>query len=237
MKKNGFTLSELIISLSVVAVASALMMPTISKLIPDRNKTKVITTHSKLVSATDNILDNNMIYYCVDSELLRGLSCDNKPYTSVLNDDKFAGKDKYENLIANELGLIEDDGLADNFRWKATDGSFWRFERGCIEEGVFTLNNNDCSTTNTLGYRVTVDLNGTKNPNRIYGQNDETKPDRFRFRVDNYGGITAEDALTAAYLKNSMKSTSAKKDDLRDAKNFFSDTSNYARFSSFESKS
>ena len=40
MKKNGFTLSELIITLSIIGVASALMMPAITKAMPDKNKTK-----------------------------------------------------------------------------------------------------------------------------------------------------------------------------------------------------
>lgn len=41
-------------------------------------------------------------------------------------------------------------------------------------------------------------------------------PDRFRFRVDNYGSLTPDDAMSASYLKNSTRASS-KKDDKRDA--------------------
>ena len=221
MKKTGFTLSELIISLSIIGIASALMMPAISKLVPDRNKSKVISIHSKLVSAVDNLLDDDMIYWCLDNEDKEGLSCEGEPTEqSNFHNADYRGSQKFENLMVEQLGLENAaNPIISNFSYRSSDGVNWRFERGCSNnDGTFTANNNDCAVQNTLTYRITVDLNGTaaraagRNPNRIYGQAGELKPDQFRFRVDNYGGITPEDALTAAYLRNSFKSADKKND-------------------------
>lgn len=220
MKKTGFTLSELIVSLSIIGIASALMMPAISKLVPDRNKTKVISIQSKLVSAVDNLLDDDMIYWCLDNEDKEGLSCEGMPtIQSNFHNENFRGSQKFENLMVRQLGLEDAASVIDRFRYRTPDGVNWRFERGCSNNnGTFAANNGACAVQNTLTYRITVDLNGTaaraagRNPNRIYGQNGEQKPDQFRFRVDNYGGITPEDALTAAYLRNAFKSADKKND-------------------------
>lgn len=221
MKKTGFTLSELIISLSVIGIASALMIPAISKLVPDRNKIKVINIHSKIVSAVDNLLDDDMIYWCSDNDAKEGLSCEGMPTAqSNFHEARYSGSQKFEQLMVQQLGLENAaNPIINNFSYKTPEGVNWRFERGCSNNnGTFTANNNDCAVRNTLAYRITVDLNGTatraagRNPNRIYGQDNEQKPDQFRFRVDNYGGITPDDALTAAYLRNTFKSIDKKND-------------------------
>lgn len=221
MKKTGFTLSELIISLSIIGIASALMMPAISKLVPDKNKTKVISIQSKLVSAVDNLLDDDMVYWCLSRNKEEGLSCEGEPKgQAIYQGEDYRGSEKFENLMVAVLGLENASApIINNFAYRTPDGVNWRFERGCSNnDGSFIANNGDCAIRNTLTYRITVDLNGTaaraagRNPNRIYGQAGELKPDQFRFRVDNYGGVTPEDALTAAYLRNSFKSVDKKND-------------------------
>ena len=43
MKKIGFTLAELIVTLSIIGVSAALITPALSDLLPDRNKIKVLS--------------------------------------------------------------------------------------------------------------------------------------------------------------------------------------------------
>lgn len=219
MKKNGFTLSELIISLSVIGIASALMMPAITKMMPDKYKTKTINVHSKIVTAVDTLLDDDAIYWCEDNRDEEGLSCDGRAQKAIYrNDARYEGANKFENLMIDQLGLEDARNPIDNYRWMSSDGAYWRFERGCDanRDGSFVANaNGTCPVNNTLCYRITVDLNGAlgnKRPNRIFGQNGEQKPDRFRFRVDNYGGVTPDDAMSATYLRNSFKSADKKSD-------------------------
>ncbi len=235
MKKNGFTLSELIISLSVIGIASALMMPAITKLMPDRYKTKTINVHSKIVSAVTTLLDDDSIYWCRDNDDKEGLSCDGEAKKAPFEDDpqhRYEGSGKFENLMVYQLGLEAARLPIDNYRWMTPDGASWRFERGCDDNGTFRANNGTCAINNTLCYRITVDLNGaavSKRPNRIFGQNGERKPDRFRFRVDNYGGVTPEDAMSASYLRNSFKSAD-KKDDRTRAGQLYNTNARYRAF-------
>lgn len=231
MKKNGFTLSELIISLTVIGVASALMMPTITKLMPDKNKVKVSNIHAKIVDATNSLVDDDSIYWCIETEKDEGLSCDSQPRTGVYDNAIYSGSQKYENLMVYKLGL-EASNAGAGFDWISPDGAVWRFERGCVNDNdAFTSRNNGaCPFHNTLAYRITVDINGLNNgPDRIFGQTGEQKPDEFRFRVDNYGGVTPEDAMTAAYLINSFKSAD-KRNDRQVANEFLRQNARYRSF-------
>ena len=48
MKRNAFTLIELLTTLGIVAVVTAVLMPTFSKLVPDNSKMKIINAHSQI---------------------------------------------------------------------------------------------------------------------------------------------------------------------------------------------
>ncbi len=231
MKKNGFTLSELIITLTIIGVASALMAPSITKLMPDKNKVKVNNLHAKIVAATAALIDDDSIYWCRDNEKEEGLSCEGQALKNFSNNNIYSGETKYENLMVYQLGLEPASSPDGGFNWESPDGVAWRFERG------WTINNNTFRKTepimaNTRAYRITVDLDGlAKGPNRIFGQSNEQKPDRFRFRVGNYGSVIPDDAMTAAYLRNSFKSADKRND--RQVANDFLDRSSLRHYKDF----
>lgn len=203
MKKNGFTLSELLITLSIVAIASALIMPSVSKLMPDSYKLDVINAHTTIIDKVNGLLDNPQLYYCEPGQPFQGLACDLQVAGMDIN---FAGDTKFEYLMARALELEDADVVTDGFNWKDVDGRYWRFERTDGGAGA---------NKNRTFYAITVDLNGTDNskgPNSTFVANTVKKPDRFRFMVNNYGGVTPDDAMTAAYLRNSFKMNDRQKD-------------------------
>lgn len=51
MKKFGFTLSELVVAVSIIGVASALIVPIVGKIIPDTKKVTVLKYHRLIESA------------------------------------------------------------------------------------------------------------------------------------------------------------------------------------------
>jgi len=55
MKKFGFTLAELVITLSIIGIVSALMAPAIKDLMPDKNKVQVIQFHTLLTNTIDEM--------------------------------------------------------------------------------------------------------------------------------------------------------------------------------------
>lgn len=201
MRRKGFTLSELIISLAVIGIASALMMPAITKLLPDNNKARVINAHARLSIAVAELLGDDSIYWCPEltaEDILAGvrdvsgLACTGQPHNPLYVSNDFQGQDKFKNLLISKLNLQQVQGQNDT--WSDVHGIFWRFVRNA--------NANPNSTT----YTITIDLNGAAAPNAVYGVN-EKKPDRFIFGVNNAGVITPSDALSQVYLRTAFKTT------------------------------
>ena len=62
MKKLGFTLSELLVAIGVVAVGAALVAPTISNIVPDKNKIKVINCYNKINEINQKLLNAPDLY-------------------------------------------------------------------------------------------------------------------------------------------------------------------------------
>ena len=63
MKKYGFSLSEILVALAVVGIVAAIITPMSSAILPDKNKVEVLKAYNALSETTQNLLNNNMIYY------------------------------------------------------------------------------------------------------------------------------------------------------------------------------
>lgn len=197
MRKNGFTLAEVLITLGIIGVASALLTPIVSNAIPDKNKTKVINLYQIIASNTDAFLNNNSIYYKKGiDDSCRGLGCQYVPLLSPYDDSKYSGKVKYGCLLASVLNInskISAEG--DTVSFQTNDGVAWTIQSNDSGESIITL-----------------DLNGSKGKNCSYDKSLCTKPDQFEFFVSQYGNIKGNDPLTTAYLGNPLKLNDKKND-------------------------
>lgn len=199
MKKRGFTLSELLIALGIVAVTAAMVGPIFSSVIPDKNKIKVISYYNKINEINQKLLSNQNYYYTIyginddgDRYVKKPANLSNtyepidKPQFIT---DSLSGNNKYPKLFFYTLN----SSLCGLKEWvELEDGSLWKIEM-----------------SNTY-YSITIDVNG-KNGKSCYYENDCKKPDTFRFIIDSDGGVTAWDALTDSYLTN-MSSNNQKAD-------------------------
>ena len=190
MKKNAFTMAELLLAIGIIGIISAISVPVISGIIPDADKAKVIKYHNNLVKYTTDLLDNNGVYYetgnCV------GLECENQPVTAPFNEQNdaqiYGGNAKYENLIKYMMGIDNNNELA--------DGSSWTITR-----------------VNSGQYTISVDIDGLDRGNNCSFSDRCPRPDTFVFRINRLGVFTPGDALTDAYLANQTV-LNRKKDDM-----------------------
>ena len=63
MKKQGFTLPELLITLAIIGVAAALLSPVFSNIIPDKNKVMILKKFNAIQNINNEILNNKEMYY------------------------------------------------------------------------------------------------------------------------------------------------------------------------------
>ena len=209
MKKHGFTLSELLIAMLIIAIASVLAAPVISNIMPDKNKTRVIKYYTAVKEATSNLLESEAIYYArpdLDSNgmpILKcgsdtvthvSLACTQQPQVSPYNSSDYEGINKYPNLIRHTL-------LGDKAATSMPDGSVW------------TISAVDSSDI-TKGYTVSIDMEPNNSVNHAYDSSHK-KPDTFIFKVSVDGDLTPGDALTEVYIKNTDRTS--KKEDMQEA--------------------
>ncbi len=184
MKKFGFTMAELLVTLTIVGVVAAITAPMVDNLLPDKNKSKVLKVYKTLSDINYEILNDPSLYMSDGS--CEGLACTAAPsdntnpiYVNAV------GPRKYGTIVASRLDLASDILFAYNIRptFTTKDGIWWQF----------------------LIYQVTVDVDPNSQANCSYGQNGCTKPDRYVFSVSKDGIVTGVDAMTQAYLLNPTK--------------------------------
>ncbi len=215
MKKFGFTLSEIIITLGIIGIVAAITAPMIDGIMPDKNKAMVLKYYKIINDITTELLNNPAIYRNVNCDntggpegICRGLGFTNRPLVAPYKDnEKYSGINKYGYLLASKLELAVDAHESDGqVVFTTTDGLEWFVKNFAGGNIIYT---DDFG----LDYRIIIDVNEAEAPNSIYSNNMASKtPDRFSFDVSYNGKVTGYDPLTKAYLENPYKLNDKKKD-------------------------
>ena len=212
MLKKGFTLSELLVTLVVVAIASVVLAPAITDIVPDKNKKKVIDAYNLISEINQKLLSSTNLYYDISEiepdgnikAVCIGLECENKPekMDDSYDPDDFSGNTKYRSLfyLAKGESVLNNDSLV------MSDGSLWNITR----------------ISDSGEYDISIDVNGAnEGKNCSYSGDCRNNPDTYIFYIDRYGRVSGKDPLTQAYLKNPTNMHN-KRDDYEEASNILS---------------
>ena len=218
MKKHGFTLAEVLIALGIIAVISALTAPSLTNLMPDKNKAKVIKLYSTLNSINQELLSNTSLYpgewsesdqdgtYACEGFDCTGYVLDPTLRGMVNNISELSLSSKYPNLLRTKLEISEGadfENYKDKHTFTTIDGVKWIVEFGYEDQG---------------GTFITFDLDSSDDsPDCYYNKTDSKKPDQFYFQIEQTGKHTPNDPLTYYFIKNQKLNN--KKKDYEDAAN------------------
>lgn len=194
MRKKGFTLAEVLVSLSIIGIVAALVAPSINKIIPNKEKVMVIKAYKALHETTKMILTEPSFYLNGGSQ---GLADVEVPYEPDFSDNAlYSGNNKYCNLLMDNMHTFSKSHATNgDGTWVTADFMSWK----CTFSHV----------TNTAV--VTVDLEEDSGNNCSYSSSCK-KPDTFEFDVSKEGVITGKDELTKVYLDNMENLTDRKAD-------------------------
>ena len=209
MLKKGFTLQELLISLAVIGVVSAVALPSLMSIQPDKSKTMYMKAYNTLTTQTGEIMDDSSLYWddgynsAGEAENV-GLYSDARPSIAPYdNDNNCQFGNKFPAILSHRLNLNgaptytgAQPGGTSTTDFRTTDGVNWHFETKEVSVNV----------PGGLGYQtdLTINIKPTDNSGNNPCSYSTTclKPNEFKFRIDNDGGIRPADALGMAYLQN-----------------------------------
>ena len=225
MKRFAYTLSEVLVTLTIIGVTAAMITPAITNIMPDKKKAIVLKKYVEIQNATQQAL-NDSRYYRQDEENPEnkciGLACTTRADASVIPEGEepinWEEDNKYQFVMQNLLGGTFERYAAPNLFFRTDDGVLYQVSRTVVNAQP---NNNGGSTT-TASTRISITLsNDYYDGEPAAFSADNQNPRTFRFSVDTYGNVTGNDPLTRAYLMNPNKLNNKAKD-LEQARKFLS---------------
>lgn len=192
MKKLGYTLAEVLITMTVIGIVAALTIPMVNKFKPDVNKTKFLKTFDSLQQVIHTAASSHKLFALTDSN---GFVYKEDP---LLNMDEviYEGQtcnssEKLCSIVAYSMGVTgyvcgEMNLEAPDF--VTPDGTQFFFQLETVPY-----------------YKTTIifDINGASAPNCTYS-NTCREPDRYRVLVGANGHTIPSDPMGQLYLQTRL---------------------------------
>ena len=225
--RRGFTLAELLITLGIIAVISALLAASIVKLKPDSDKATFLKQYDAVMNITNKIVNNSRLYPICQNDVAgeEKWDCRQHPLFNIaqtsVDGKSVNGTGKYCDLLAMSLSgkKLSDNSCSLNptyadGAWTPTfttkNGSEWLVSTSRSAAG-------DADSGYSASYQTEVyfDLNGAEGPNCLYNKDSCKKPDRFKLLVAADGTTIVADPMGQAYV-NTRKNWNKKTPEIAD---------------------
>ena len=207
MKKKGFTLAELLITMGIIGIVAAIIAPSLANLKPDSDKAKVLKVYNTISKLNEEMLNDPSLY--ASDGNCEGLDCTDVPDNPEFhNVQVYTFNGKYKCLLIKHLDLMTD--LSEN----ELKNEWFKDTEVTTRDGINLIIGQQISVTSGgVGTMITVDTDSSANSkNCFYNSSTCPKPDRFRLFVENDGSVVANDPLTKAYINNPKKMNDKKAD-------------------------
>ena len=234
MKKKGFTLSEVLVTLGIVGVIAALTVPSLMNLRPDDVKMKFIKAYGTLTSIVSDVFGDTSYYYVPaynanGDPICRGLRCysnnDQNDYNMLntahpeLNLPDYINwirnpRRKLAMILASKMNLQNNISCNGNIcTFTTTDGVWFRIEdTGNRHDIVIDVNPSNVNN-NGANQHLTVMNNAPADVTRVNNANSIKDIDTFSISIDNTTGrVTVNDAMGQAFLRNPSQTTKTRKE-------------------------
>ncbi len=212
MKKQGFTLAELLIVLGVTGVVAAVILPAINGLMPDKTKINYLKVYDELGKNIKSLTADSTLFPVmlkngdedIDVSSIPLLN-NTQPLKSPFNNDRYSGDKKLCNLIAFSMGVSDsckDTSYPDKSSFTTANGMDW-----WISQTKRDINTAESKASYQTDIYVDVD-SSKKSSNCMYGETNCKNPDRFKFLLAADGTLIPADPVGLHYIntrKNLLK--------------------------------
>lgn len=189
MKKlKGFTLTELMIALSVIGILVAVVTPAIMKTRPNKNKMMIKKTFYTTEQIVSSLINDERLYPDMRDDCGRTasegetLNCAwGFDYTGAVTYEgvSYSGASKFENLFTNMLNVKSQNGhvytTSDGVNWDMTGASTaWTANQSTV--GTFAGGGAGIKT-------ILIDVNGAESPNCRQAETNCSADDFDRYQI------------------------------------------------------
>ena len=187
--KKGFTMTEILVAMSIVGVLAAIMIPAFYRSKPNQEMLMLKKSYYMMSRTISELINDDDFYN--ENEGFSDLKEVNYRDINIKSDKD----EKFCRLVAARMNT--------NIEPNCTNKSF---TDGTPSEGQFTTQDGIAWIMPISKFQdsnkqdIWVDVNGTKGPNCVAGNNCQKNPDRFNFKVDKWGKLSVEDDLAKRYL-------------------------------------
>ena len=216
MKKNGYTLAEVMITLGIIGVLAAIMLPMANKLRPDSTKAAYLNNYDALVTAINGVVNNEDIYPTIRKVDGRNFSQSpllNYAAAEVDGTQIDAGRNKLCSVLKETLRTeahnaeldVDKEKVCSTTRVSDNLNATTEFSRDFTAKNgtQFMIRRPISRNNNGIYYRTDIymDINGDEGNNCIYDADSCPNPDRFKFFVSANGQILPADPMGRYYLE------------------------------------
>ncbi len=210
MKKTAFTLSELMIALTVLGILCAILLPAIMNAMPNQNKIMMKRAYYTTATVVSDLINNPNLYPSINSSGDSTVGFDNTDSVTY-GGNTYSGETKFIELFAAHLNIdgdIEDE--CSDFSIPSQDdlqvASWSACRTFTTPDGISWDLRTPSGTSITYGKLtyIYVDVNGDNKPNCLEGDTSKdcgnrTKNfDQFYMIVAQDGAITIPESQTWA---------------------------------------
>lgn len=187
--RKGFTLSEVMIALTVLGVLCVTVLPAIVSTMPSQKKIMIKRAYYTTANLVSDLINDPDLYPSVNTAGVETVGFDNTD-TVTFRGETYGGATKFQELFAAQLNIDGDittgcngESLTNCRTFKTADGILWTIG------------------TSGTDYVIYVDVNADKEPNCRQGdttadddcKNREKDFDKFSMTVKTDGGIEIPD--------------------------------------------
>ena len=209
MKKNGYTLAEVLVTLGVIGLVAAITGPLITKFTPDAEKIAYLKTYDMLSKTINEIARNQTFYPPIYEDEITGnlVNFTNAPLLNLsaieIGDKTIDGYNKIAKLFGYYTGLKkleEVDNIDSTYQSEYKNNPDFITKDGAAI--LMTTNVDDLSDTE-MKYQtdVYVDINGTDKGKNCFYSTTCAKPDIFKFAITAAGEVIPADEMGNGYLE------------------------------------